>query len=255
MQKPVCITLNSTNKSESGAFIAWWRRATPARQKWIYLEARNAHNNNTGKMSPVCNVTVWWPTVQNQTEKQCSVFVAVRSSCSPLLRHMEAPQSRIHASPLVLAWRLQKKKYRSRSRRKGGLFLNALAPTSDAPCAGWGGSRQAGSASSYRRIQRGAHYFFSPVPTLLLLLPLLLDFSLGFSSCDKLDFTSSCQNMYSAALLLMLAVRIYADSMEGPTGKKTHLDIFGHDAQCAPVHLLVKVALKSPFLFHHSLDI
>ena len=25
--------------------------------------------------------------------------------------------------------------------------------------------------------------------------------------------------MYSAALLLMLAVRIYADSMEGPTGK------------------------------------
>lgn len=26
--------------------------------------------------------------------------------------------------------------------------------------------------------------------------------------------------MYSAALLLMLAVRIYADSMEGPTGKR-----------------------------------
>lgn len=36
---------------------------------------------------------------------------------------------------------------------------------------------------------------------------------------NELDFTSSA-NMYSAALLLMLAVRVYADSMEGPTGKK-----------------------------------
>lgn len=104
----------------------------------------------------------------------------------------------------------------------------------DAPCAGCGGSRQAGSASAggFSDDWSRAHNF-SPV---LLSLPPLPDFPVGFSSCDKTSwtfkkiffffFTSSSANMYSAALLLMLAVRIYADSMEGPTGKRRKTEMF-----------------------------
>lgn len=73
--------------------------------------------------------------------------------------------------------------------------------------------------------------------------------------------------MYSAALLLMLAVRIHADSMEGPTGKRRNekkRKIFGFGER-APVNLLTRregegrwfkvdyQGLKSLFL--HSLDI
>ncbi|MED6258556.1 hypothetical protein ATANTOWER_008956 [Ataeniobius toweri] len=46
----------------------------------------------------------------------------------------------------------------------------------------------------------------------------------GFASCDEPDWImllSRPVDMYSAALLLMLAVRICADGVERPTGKQT----------------------------------
>ncbi|MEQ2215988.1 hypothetical protein XENOCAPTIV_009014 [Xenoophorus captivus] len=55
-------------------------------------------------------------------------------------------------------------------------------------------------------------------------LDLTQHFSPGFASCDEPDWTmllSRPADMYSAALLLMLAVRICADGVERPTGKQT----------------------------------
>lgn len=133
----------------------------------------------------------------------------------------------------------KKKKVVEPLEEKGGLFLNALARDQMLPV-------QAVEEPSRQRFFRGefsderswAHNF-SPV---LLSLLQLLEFSVGFSSCDKekknvLDFTSPA-NMYSAALLLMLAVRIYADSMEGPTGKRRRKRYL---AQYAPVNLLTRI--------------
>lgn len=142
--------------------------------------------------------------------------VAVTSTCSPrggaAVPHSSVPLARLTVQKIE-----RKKKKVVEPLQKRGSFWMLLLEIRCSLCGLW--REQAGSASAGFRGEWSWAHNFSPV--LLLLLLLLLEFPLGFSSCDKneLDFTSST-NMYSVALLLMLAVRIYADSMEGPTGKR-----------------------------------
>lgn len=123
---------------------------------------------------------------------------------------MEAPQTRIPASRL-LDLTVQKSSGAvtgGRGGGGGGALFERLSWRSDAPCAGCGGSRHGDSAMS------GAERTTS----LQSCCWLLLEFSWGLRTETSWTLLLSA-NMYSAALLLMLAVRIYADSMEGPTGK------------------------------------
>ena len=53
--------------------------------------------------------------------------------------------------------------------------------------------------------------------------PALPELLPGFLSDKPAGLLVAAANMYSALCLLMLTVKIYADSMEGPTGKTLSL--------------------------------
>lgn len=167
-----------------------------------------------------------WPTVPVLIHWSTLPLVTYRC-LDPRPRHMEAPQARIPASHSV-AWQ-SKKKSSGAVTGKGGLFLNALARDQMLPV-------RAVEEPSRQRFFRGTQRWMELSAQLLSSPPLAAAAAAGVFSRifflwqkerkkDKkqnknvLDFNSPA-NMYSAALLLMLAVRIYADSMEGPTGNR-----------------------------------
>lgn len=161
---------------------------------------------------------------------------------------------------------LQKRKKRGGG---GGLFLNALVWDQMLPVRAVEGADSSFCRGIQRWLEPSAQLLSSPAVAAS---AAGLSCRIFFLWQNELDFfcTSSSANMYSAALLLMLAVRIHADSMEGPTGKRRNekkernVCLFGFGER-APVNLLTRregegrwfkvdyQGLKSLFL--HSLDI
>lgn len=126
--------------------------------------------------------------------------------------------------------------------KKGGGWWNWGAPfecfslKSDAPCAGCGEKQSAllrGESAA-----NGSERTTSP-QSLRCCWSFLEDFRPVTKGAGL--YTSSTANMYSAAVLLMLAVRTFADSMDAPTGKRRGAFAFCGVSQRAPVSLLTRV--------------
>ncbi len=195
------------------------------------------------------NVTAWWPTVCLITRwSMLPPETADKTTSKVLWAH----GCEIH---LLATWRRRRpafprpacsldgaKSSGAVTGKTGGLFLNASARDQMLPVrAVEGAGRQRFCGGIQRWMEKSAQLLSCPAVAAAAAGVFFRIFCLWQ---NELDFTSSA-NMYSAALLLMLAVRIYADSMEGPTGKrrkKKCLPVWiWRGAQRAPVNLLVAV--------------
>lgn len=202
-------------------------------------EAKNALKKEHGGKNVPADVTVCWPVIHLIIHwsilpveklqmhffffaKLCGCGCGLPHHTSPRPGHVEALQTRIPASRFDSARGGEKKKSSEavtgirRREEEGGLFLNALAPDQMLPVRAVEGAGSASAGGFSDEWELSAQLLSSPPATAAAAGVVSRIF---FLWQDELDFTSSA-NMYSAALLLMLSVGIYADSMEGPTGKR-----------------------------------